>query len=146
MEAISTGARIPAAILYLKENPGATVDEIVSKCHKKTGKRTKLAAAGKRVSSTPQDLNKLADLLQVCFPDMPRSTAKAMAGSELLSEVLNIVGAQRACFESRHAESDFVVVVLCGLGLKTIDRLNQIIPKRLIYRQALQQSGVEWPY
>jgi hypothetical protein len=77
---------------------------------------------------------------------MPRATAEAMAGSELLSEVLGVVGAQRACFESRHAESDFVVVVLCGLALRTIERLNQIIPKRPIYRQALQQSGVKWPY
>ncbi|MGD2156081.1 MAG: hypothetical protein PVG14_06445 [Anaerolineales bacterium] len=146
MEAIDAGARIPAAIRYTKENPEATVNEIVSKCHRKAGKRRQRAAAEKSVSSTPHDLNKLADLLQVCFPDMPRSTAKAMAGSELLSEVLSIVRAQRTCFESRHAESDFVVVVLCGLALRTIDRLNQIIPKRLIYRQALQQSGVKWPY
>jgi len=84
--------------------------------------------------------------LRNCFPDMPQATAEAMAGSELLSEVLGIVHAQQVCFRSRHAQSDFVIVVLCGLALRNIAQLKQIIPKRTIYHQALQQSGVAWPY
>jgi hypothetical protein len=37
-------------------------------------------------------------------------------------------------------------VVLCGLALRTIEQLKQIIPKRTIYHHALQQSGVAWPF
>ena len=90
-------------------------------------------------------MTELADVLQWCFPDMPRLTAEAMASSELLSEVLNVVRAQRRCFEARQIESDFVFVVLCGLVQKTTERLNQLIHTRPIYQQALRQSGVDWP-
>ena len=140
-EAIRDGIRIPAAIRYLQENPEAKVDEIV----KNAGRRRQ--TENKRSQGFPEthQLTQLADLLQTCFPDMPRTTAEAMAGSVLLSEVLGIICAQQACFDSQHAQSDFVVVVLCGLALATIERLNQIIQKRTIYRQALQQSGVAWP-
>lgn len=141
-EAINIGVRVPAAIQYLKENPEAAVDEIV----KTAGKRKQTRTKGIQGSPEPNNLSILADLLQTCFPDMPRTTADAMAESELLSEVLGIVYAQQTCFESRHTQSDFVVVVLCGLVLATIERLNQIIPTRTIYRQSLQQSGVKWPF
>jgi hypothetical protein len=141
-EAIDTGVRIPAAIAHLKRNPGAKVEDIM----KAAGRRGRNVSKGNATSPGPTDLSLLADLLQTCFPDMPRTTAEAMAGSELLSEVLGALCAQQACFESHHAESEFVVVVLCGLALKTIERLNQLIPQRPIYRQAIQQSGVPWPF
>jgi hypothetical protein len=142
-EALAADVRIPAAIDFLKENPNATVDEIIAKSQKTTSQGRPPIKLG---HSDGNDLVVLANLLQTCFPDMPRATAEAMAESELLSEVLGIVSAQRVCFESHHAQSDFVLVVLCGLALMTIERLSQIIPKRTIYHQALQQSGVEWPY
>lgn len=142
MEATNTGVRVPAAIRFLKENPEATVEEIV----KAVGKRRQTTKKVIQASTEPNQLSLLADLLQTCFPDMPRTTANAMAESELLSEVLGIVSAQQACFESQHAQSDFVVVVLCGLALATIEHLNQTIPKRTIYRHAIQQSGVAWHF
>ena len=142
IESIITGVRVPAAIRFLKENPETTVEEIVMA----VGKRRQTENKGTQVSPEPNHLTFLANLLQTCFPDMPRATADAMAGSELLSEVLDVVCAQQTCFDSRHAQSDFVVVVLCGLALATIERLNQLISKRIIYRQALQQSGLEWPF
>jgi len=117
------------------------VDEIV----KVAGKPRQTEEKEQPESPKPENLTFLADLLQICFPDMPRTTADAMAGSELLSEVLGIVCAQQVCFVSNHAQSDFVVVVLCGLVLSTIERLNQIIATRAIYRQAIQQSGLQWP-
>lgn len=141
-EAIRNDVQIPAAIRYLKENPEATVDQIV----KNAGKRRQTVKKERQRSPETNHLTLLSDLLQTCFPDMPRPTADAMAGSELLSEVLGIVCAQQACFMSHHAQSDFVVVVLCGLVLSTIERLNQIIVTRTIYHQAIQQSGLPWPF
>lgn len=145
-EAIDAGVGIPAAIRFLKKNPQATVDEIIARCQKTTGRRQQTSKQVHQEIPDHNDLIWLADLLQACFPDMPRATAEAMAGSELLSEVLGIVYAQQVCFRSRHAQSDFVIVVLCGLVLRNIEELKQIVSRRTIYHQALQQSGVEWPY
>jgi len=145
-EAITVGVRVPAAIQFLKENPGATVDEIISRFPKTKSQSIQSIEQGNQSPQNLKNLIILADLMQSCFPDMPRTTAGAMAKSELLSGVLDIIRAQQACFGSHHAQSDFVVVVLCGLAITTIEQLKQIIPKRRIYHQALQQSGVEWPY
>jgi hypothetical protein len=145
-EAINAGIGIPAAVQLLKENSSATVDEIISRCQKTTSKHRQYAERENQPAPDACDLAVLAELLQNCFPDMPQATAEAMTRSELLSEVLDIVHAQEVCFRSRHAQSDFVIVVLCGLALRTIEQLKQIIPKRTIYQQALQQSGLEWPY
>jgi hypothetical protein len=142
IEAISAGVRVPAAIRFLKENPETTVEEIV----KVAGKRRQTEHKETQAFPEPNHLTFLTNLLQTSFPDMPRATASAMARSDLLSEVLAVVCAQQACYESQHVQSDFVVVVLCGLALATLERLNQIISKRMIYRQALQQSGLEWPF
>ncbi len=145
-EALDAGVRIPAAVQFLKENPAAIVDEIISKDQKTTSKHRQNAKQKNLPAPGGSDLAELADLLRNCFPDMPQVTAEALAGSELLSEVLGIVHAQQVCFRSRHAQSDFVIVVLCGLALRNIEQLKQIIPKRTIYHQALQQSGVAWPF
>jgi hypothetical protein len=68
-----------------------------------------------------------------------------MAGSELMSGVRKIIHAEEACLTSPQAETDFVLVVLCGLIEKTRERLDRTISQKLIYRQALRQSGVHWP-
>ena len=145
-EAIDAGVRIPAAVQFLKENPDAIVDQIISKCQKTTSKHRRNTKQENQLAPDACDLAVLTDLLRNCFPDMPRATAEAMAGSELLSDVLGIVHSQQVCFRSHHAQSDFIIVVLCGLALRNIEQLKQTIPKRTIYHQALQQSGVEWPF
>jgi hypothetical protein len=141
-KAIKDGAKVPAAVRFLKGNPNATVDEVVQA----TGKRKRTEKKRVQRPSEPNHLILLADLLQTCFPDMPRATAEAMAGSDLLSEVLCVISAQQTCLASSHAQSDFFVVMLCGLALEMIKHLNQIISTKMIYRQALQQSGLDWPF
>jgi hypothetical protein len=141
-ESICRNVQIPAAIRFLKENPKATVAEIVEIA----GKHRQAKKKDNQKSLERKNLTSFADLLQVCFPDMPRTTASAMAESEILSDVLDILCAQQVCFASKHVQSDLVVVVLCGLVRSTIERLNQIIAARTIYRQAIQQSGLTWPF
>lgn len=145
-EAIAANVRIPAAIQFLKDNPNANTDQIIVNCQKTTSNNGHNAKEEHPSSPEPKELAFLADLLQSCYPDMPKASAAAMVRSELLSEVLGIIRAQRTCFESSHSQSEFVVVVLCGLVLRTIEQLKQIISQRTVYQQALQQSGVEWPY
>jgi hypothetical protein len=144
--ALDLGIGAPAAIRYLLENFDATLDEVIQKCRKTTYERDRKTKRRIETLTDTHDVAELAEILQFCFPDMPRITAEAMAGTELLSGVLGILRAERECFGSRHIESEFVVVALCGLMLKTLERINQILLERPIYRQALQQSGVEWPF
>ena len=152
-EALEIGVKIPAAIRYLRENPAAKVGEVVQVCRKAKDKHENNAVSGGEILPDLHDpsagsgevIAETADVLQYCFPDMPRMTAEAMARAELLSEVLNLMHAQRSCFEMHHLESDFVLVVLCGLVQKTTDRLNKIIHTKPVYKQALRQSGVDWP-
>jgi hypothetical protein len=141
-EAIKAGVRVPAAIRFLKEHPESPVDQIV----RMAGRRKQTEKKGIQRSPEPDHLILLADLLQTCFPDMPQATANAMARTDLLSEIMGVICAQQVCLASSHAQSDFFIVVFCGLALETIERLNQIIRKKTIYRQALQQSGLEWPF
>ena len=62
-----------------------------------------------------------------------------------MTGVRQIIQAQQTCLMAPQAESDFVLVVLCGLAKKTIERLEEIVSQKLVYRRALQQSGVNWP-
>ena len=149
--ALDGGVRVSAAIQFLKGNPQASLDEVLQACQRQgLGKRESAATAstpgGSAALPDARDLAALASLLQACFPDMPQITAAAMARSALLSEVLELLRVQRECFESRHIESDFILVVLCGLVVTTVKRLNERLSKKPAYRQALLQSGVSWAW
>ena len=159
--ALEAGSRAPAAVAFLKEHPAALLEEVVQNCRtqKRRRRRQKIMEAGKLhrdqdPALTPGSASEqgaaraaaeLTDLLTYCYPDMPRLTAEAMAGSELMTGVLEIIRSQHACFAAPPAESDFVLVVLCGLAHKTVERLDRKVAEKPIYRQALQQSGVHWP-
>jgi hypothetical protein len=150
-EALEAGIRTPAAIAYLQEHPEALLAEVAGNCD--TGKRrpegVKIVDEGRPQSGTEADgeqaVTELTDLLAYCYPDMPQITAQAMATSELLAGVLGVIQAQEACLAAPQAESDFVLVVLCGLAQKTMARLDQLVSRKSAYRQALRQSGVPWP-
>jgi hypothetical protein len=94
----------------------------------------------------PDALAELTDLLQNCFPGMPGVTCEALAADELLSGVLALVRARRACIRSKSSQSELVFVVLCGLGLRFVDELNRLMDARPHYRGALAQSGLVWPF
>jgi hypothetical protein len=152
-EVLDVGVKISAAICYIKENPTARVDEVIRVCQKSKNKHEHNVASSNEISpnihdltgSSRQAINELTDVLQFCFPDMPGMTADAMARAEFLSGVLNLLRAQRNCLEARYVESDLVFVVLCGLVQKTIIQLNKLIHTKPVYKQALRQSGVDWP-
>jgi transcription-repair coupling factor (superfamily II helicase) len=150
-EVLATGIRAPAAIVFLKEHPEALLAEVVANCRtrKRRGKRVKIMEDGRPQSGSESDcesaVTELTDLLTYCYPDMPQITAQAMATSELLAGVLAVIRAQQACLATPQAESDFVLVVLCGLACKNLARLDQLVSQKPAYMQALQQSGVPWP-
>ncbi len=151
--ALSAGLRyIPEAIETLQEQPQASVEEVLRACRNGRLGEVSLAASGPDLPWPPANpnsgaLDELSDLLQDCFPGMPRMTAEALAADELLSEVLTLVRARQACFRSKSFQSELVFVALCGLALRFINELDGLMDSRPHYRGALAQSGlsVKWP-
>src|SRR5574341_1505881 len=150
--ALSAGLRrLPAAIAYLQEQPQASVEEMLRACVDGRNGESTLRAPGADqpwllADPDPGALAELSGLLRDCFPGMPEMTAEALAADELLSDVLALVHARRACFRSRSIQSELVFVVLCGLALGFIDELNRLMASRPHYQGAFVQSGLVWPF
>lgn len=151
-EALMAGlGHIPNAIAFLQEQPGASAEEVLRACQ--DGRRgeapsspLKADPARPAAKPDPDALSELSDLLMECFPGMPGVTSEALAADELLSGVLALLRARRACFRSKSSQSELVFVVLCGLGLRFVDELNRLMDARPHYRGALAQSGLVWPF
>jgi hypothetical protein len=151
-EALSAGlGGIPEAIATLHEHPRASIEEVLQagKDGRQKGSLPPSPGAGSPGSPGDHDseaLAELSSLLQDCFPGMPGMTAEALAADELLTETLALVRGGQACLRSKSIQSELVFVVLCGLVLRWIEELNQLMVSRPHYRGALKQSGlsVKW--
>lgn len=88
----------------------------------------------------PDIPSELADLIQQCFPDMPRVSAEALAESEVLERARRTAQAHRQLFESAHLRTDFVMLVLYGLMRQTLKSLEEIIEGTPALRQAFEQA------
>jgi hypothetical protein len=150
--ALSSGlSHIPDAIALLQKRPQASTEDVLHACQDdRQGEAPpsplKADLARPAAQPDPDALAELTDLLQNCFPGMPGVTCEALAADELLSGVLALVRARRACFRSKSSQSELVFVVLCGLGLRFVDELNRLMDARPHYRGALAQSGLVWPF
>jgi hypothetical protein len=138
---------IPAAIACLREHPQASLEEVLHAGMDGRGGEPdspppKPALLHATANPDPDALSELAGLLQDCFPGMPEMTREALAADELLSGVLALVRARRACFRSTAIQSELVFVALCGLAVWFIDELNQLMASRPYYYGALLQSGL----
>jgi hypothetical protein len=146
--ALSAGLQgIPAAIACLREQPQASLEEVLRVCMDRRGGESDSPAPKSvlthAIANPDLDaLSELAGMLQDCFPGMPEMTAEALAGDELLSGVLALVRARQACFRSTAIQSELVFVTLCELAVWFIDELNQLMASRPYYRGALMQSGL----
>ena len=137
----------PAAIQYLEEHPGATVDEVLlsldSQERGKWANRTR-SSAPISISDEPDPhaVGELADVLQLCRPTLYRSAAETLAKAEFMSGALAMVRTWRVCRANQHTQSETVTVALCGLTLQIIAHLNQILKEKPHHREAIRMSGV----
>jgi hypothetical protein len=88
----------------------------------------------------------LAGLIVECYPGMPASAAQSLAGSPAFQEVAGFMEAWGRLHASRHFNTDFVVVVVCGFILRIVNISNQIYSAKPIHRKALSQSAVHWVF
>lgn len=92
--------------------------------------------------STVEDRDHLAKLLRTCYPDMPESSARALAASEVMSASLAVVTSTRQALEG--AKSDFVVTALYSLLEERLHALEQMMGSNPAFVKAIQRSRPDW--
>lgn len=135
-EAIQAGLkRLPRAVEQLRANPNTSVSDLLNPPSPTIQPEQTLSA----------DLNKeLADLIQSCYPDMPRVSAEALAQAEAMQIVRDLVQTIHHIFASPHLKADFVLVVLYAMMRQNTERLEEIISDVPACRQVFARSDL--PY
>ena len=136
-EAIQFGLkRLPRAVEQLKVNPNTSVADLLN---------PPAQAVIEQPSAFPQHIQKeIADLIQLCFPDMPRISAEALANANVMVVACQAALAHHNLFASNHLRTDFVMVLLYALIRQTLERLEETISDTPACWQAINQSGLPW--
>lgn len=132
-QAIQSGLkRLPPAIEQLIADPDASVEAL-------------LHPAVQTASSTPIPKHiqtELADLIQTAFPDMPRVSAEALAGSDSMAEVRAVAWANETLLRCLHHRADFVLLVFMAHMCKVADRLGEIADKSPALKAAFKRKDL----
>ena len=139
-EAIQAGLkRLPRAVEQLRLNPNVSVAELLNPPVQPQPESPSPAA------DFPQHIqNELADLIQLCFPDMPRMSAEALANADVMDVARTTAQAHHQLFKSNHLRTDFVVMVLYGLMRQSLESLEEVIEQTPALLQAFNQSSLPW--
>ena len=129
-QAIQAGLkRLPAAIEQLKADPDTSVEVLLD--------------PAMRLSMNPVIPNHIqkdiADLIQSNFPDMPRISAEALAGSDAMQEVRAAAWANERLLRSTHIRTDFVLFVSMAHLCKVAGLLDEIADKSPAFRAAYKR-------
>jgi hypothetical protein len=136
-EAIAAGLkRLPQAVEQLKLDPNTPLSGLLNPpAH---------PSAEQSPQSAQQIYKELSDLFQLCFPDMPRISAEALANSDVMDIARTTAQAHNQLLASNYLNTDFVVMVLYGLMRQTLERLEEVIEQTPTLRQAIEQSSLPW--
>jgi hypothetical protein len=139
-EAIAAGLkRLPRAVEQLKIDPDTSVTDLLNP-PAKPGKETSTPSL-----EIPQLIQKeLADMIQLCFPEMTRVSAEALVEADVMEITRQTLQAHHQVFESSHLKTDFVMVILYGLMRQALERLEEVIQDTPALRQAITQSPLPW--
>jgi hypothetical protein len=139
LEAIQAGLkRLPRAIEQLKANPDTPVSDLLNPAQAATNP----TQAGPQTEVSQEIRNELADLVQACYPDMPRLSAEALAEAEAMQGAGEVAQALGNLFNSEHLKVDFVLVTLYALIAGTLERFETLISESPAAQQVLAQSDL----
>jgi predicted metal-binding protein len=141
-----TGVRYLAASLAAIKEHGANIEDeddlmALLKLADKPQRHTNVLSS-KSQKNCPKDAVYLAKLLVQCFPDMPQTSADALAASDVMSASLDVVSVTRHALEN--AKSDFVIIALHELFTDRLDAIVEIINSNPAFVKALKRSHPEW--
>jgi len=136
-EAIQSGLkRLPRAVEQLKLDLNTSVADLLN---------PPVSASSEQLSELPQQIqNELSELIQLCFPDMPRISAEALASADVMDVARQIIRVHHSLFESDHLRTDFVMVVVYALVRQALERLEEITAATPACRQTIHQSALPW--
>lgn len=139
VESIQSGLkRIPRAVEQLKERPNTSVADLLNP-------PASAIESPLPELDIPEHIQKeLTELIQLCFPDMPRVSAEALTTSDVMEVVLYAAQAHKHLLTSTTLKTDFVMLIAYGLMRQTMERLEKIIADTPALRQAFAQSPMPW--
>ena len=163
--AVSAGLkRQKTAIRHLTQNPDATVEDLLqlgwkSKPHGQDGHIAdpppesmpgiglqNLAAMNASLEEHQKpEVVELAELLQFCQPGLYDKAARSIAVAEFMDEARDLVRAWQACQRAQYFDTETVIVLYCGFVEKMKAHLDQLLDEKPAYREAVSNSGVDWP-
>jgi len=139
IEAIQAGLkRLPRAIEQLKANPDTPVSELLNPAQAATNP----TQAGPQIEVSQEIRNELADLVQACYPDMPRLSAKALVEAEAMQVAGEVAQILADLFNSEHLKADFVLVTLYALIADALERFETLIAESPAAQGVLAQSDL----
>ena len=138
LEAIHAGLkRLPRAIEQLRADPNTSVADLLAP---PVHLEMKLPAL--QTSTAIQQ--EVADLIQECFPDMPRVSAEALADADVMEIARTLAQVHQQLLKTNHIRTDFVMLTLYGLMRQTLEQLEDIIEETPVLRQAFDQGDLPW--
>jgi hypothetical protein len=136
-EAIQSGLkRLPRALEQLRDNPETSVANLL--------KPPTQSPSAQTFEFNEQTHRDLADLIQMCFPDMPRLSAESLASAEVMELARQTAQVHHNLFESNHLRTDFILIVLYALLHQTLERLEEVIAETPTLQQTIHQSALPW--
>ena len=97
---------------------------------------------GSTAEVNPADIDTLVSLLLKCYPDMPTTSADALARADVMETSLLVVRETRNAIQT--ANSDFVVVTLFTLFEEKLNELKELINGNPAFVKAIQLSRPDW--
>ena len=93
-------------------------------------------------ASYSADTDYIVNLLLKCYPDMPRTSADALARAHVMEGLLQVVRATRNAMYK--ANSDFAVITLFTLFEEKSNELKELINGNPAFVKAIQLSRPKW--
>jgi hypothetical protein len=90
----------------------------------------------------PTDIDTLLSLLLKCYPDMPTTSADALARADVMETSLRVVQETRNAI--RTANSDFVILTLFTLFEEKLNELKELINGNPAFIKAILLSRPNW--
>lgn len=138
VEAIQAGLkRLPRAVEQLRVNPDTSIAELLDP----PIQPEQTLPIQHDLLSTQQEV---ADLIQGCFPDMPRVSAEALANADVMELARTLAQTHQQLFKTDQIKTDFVMLTLYGLMRQTLERLEEVIQDTPALRQAFDQGDLPW--
>ena len=137
---------VGVALSRLKEAGEAVTIEFLLKDNQNEGQKETCEQARAPIQGDilDQEIEVLGDILNECFSGMPAHSAKALAESSVMLEVLTVATSIRAAMESKNSQSDFVVVALYAMIKYIKSSIEDKIRSNPAFLQTVQNSGLVW--